>query len=183
MKQTQGIRRSRGYTLIELMVTVAILGILAALAVPAYTTYIYETRASEGPTLLQGISTRQEAYYAEFGSYVDVYGSGYPGTAASWASAASSFTPDATAIHGVSTAWPAAHPAGWDLLGFQPNGPIRMGVTTVAGPPGSQPGAMTPDFWYVAAALADLDDDGNYMVFEKSSQNDQVGVESADRYD
>lgn len=182
MIRSSSNRGRQGYTLIELMITVAIIGVLASLAVPAYTSYIYETRAAEGPVLVGSIATRQEAYYAEFGEYVDVFGSAYP-TTSGWASSAASFTPDASSINGQITPWPATPPAAWNPLGFDPNGGVRMGLTTVAGAPGSQPAGMASDFWFIAAALADLDGDGSYMVFEKTSQNDQVIVSANGSYD
>lgn len=180
-------RRERGgYTLVELMIVVVILGILAALAIPAYQSYVLRTRAAAGPTMLGAIAVRQDAYYAEFGQYVDVptTNSGAPGTTpypggGDWTGDTSKFTPDAATIKGKSTLWPSPNPTGWATLGFQPDGPVRMGLTTIAGTPGTQPQEMTfSDFWFVAAALADLDDDGTYMTMEISSQTGQVSVDA-----
>jgi type IV pilus assembly protein PilE len=44
-KGSSGIRRMRGFTLLELLVTVAIVAILAAIALPSYSTYVNRTRA------------------------------------------------------------------------------------------------------------------------------------------
>jgi type IV pilus assembly protein PilA len=47
----------KGFTLIELMIVVAIIGILAAVAIPAYQDYTAKAQASEGFTLLAGMKT------------------------------------------------------------------------------------------------------------------------------
>ncbi|MHA3056502.1 pilin [Acinetobacter sp. ANC 4641] len=48
----------KGFTLIELMIVVAIIGILAAIAIPAYQDYIARSQASEGFSLADGLKTQ-----------------------------------------------------------------------------------------------------------------------------
>lgn len=57
-------RRSAGFTLIELMVVVAVIAILAAIAIPSYSRYVYRARRIDGQQLLLKIATAEERYYA-----------------------------------------------------------------------------------------------------------------------
>jgi type IV pilus assembly protein PilA len=61
----------KGFTLIELMIVVAIIGILAAIAIPNFLNYQCKSKQSEAKQSLGTISKNQEAYLSEFDSYAD----------------------------------------------------------------------------------------------------------------
>jgi len=73
------MRRHSGFTLIEAMITVAIIAILAGIALPAYTNYIIRGKLQEASSNLLAMRTKLELYYQDNRSYV---GACAPGTVA-----------------------------------------------------------------------------------------------------
>ena len=64
LKQVQ-----KGFTLIELMIVVAIIGILAAIAIPAYQNYVTRAQVTEGLSLADGWKTSVAEFYAQNGTF------------------------------------------------------------------------------------------------------------------
>lgn len=72
--------KQKGFTLIELMITVAIVGILAAVAMPAYQDYTVRAQISEGINMVSGAKTFVNDYYTNTGNFPpDNATVGYPG--------------------------------------------------------------------------------------------------------
>jgi len=59
----------KGFTLIELMIVVAIIGILAAIAIPAYQNYLIRAQVTEGLSLADGWKTAVSEFYAQYGVF------------------------------------------------------------------------------------------------------------------
>jgi len=62
-------REQQGFTLIELMIVVAIIAILAAIAIPLYLNYVAQAEGSEATNLMDGAKTAVVAYYNQNGSF------------------------------------------------------------------------------------------------------------------
>lgn len=65
-------KAQKGFTLIEMMIVLAIIGILTAIAVPNYMSYVTEARRSDGQVALLDLATRADRYFTDNNTYVGV---------------------------------------------------------------------------------------------------------------
>ncbi len=158
----QGDSSQAGFTIIELMITVAILAVLASVAVMAYSQYVERAHNSEATALLADVRLKQEAYRSTFHQYAfDGVGSGwYPDK-----------TPGDQPRH-----WGSDQD--WNQLGVKPSDPVYFSYYCRAGAPGvaaadanmvSLPDLSSvtgDDFWFVAQAIQDVDGNGDCGGFE-----------------
>ncbi len=64
------MKNTKGFTLVELVIVIVIVGILSVVAVPIYRGYTRKAMASEGKSLLGSIQTSQKIYYAEHSAFL-----------------------------------------------------------------------------------------------------------------
>ncbi len=69
------MKKAQGFTLIELMIVVAIIAILAAIALPAYQDYLIRSQVSEGAVLADGSKPAISEYYSNRGVFPTAYSS------------------------------------------------------------------------------------------------------------
>ena len=127
--------RARGFTLLELMLVVAIIGVIVGIALPTFQRFKLRSRSAEAGTNIAAIRVAQRGYFSEYSEYV-----------------AASASP---ATHGGSTGQGFVDTGGgFAILGWAPEGNVffqyAVAVSGVA---------------FTADAAADIDNDGNIQVW------------------
>ena len=137
----------RGFTLIELMIVVAIIGILAAVAIPAFLDYMKRAKRGEAELNLNAIEKSQGRSFAEDTHFVDAQSGGLTPAAACCGQAGKK-----CAV--VQTDWVGN--AAWDGLDFEMTKPFLFQYTYVSTNAGAD---------FVATATGDLDCDNTTVDY------------------
>ncbi len=181
--------RARGFTLIEVMITAAIISVLAVLAVVGYGRFIRSARTAEATNMVGSIKTAQENYFSQTNRYFDVSKGLQPPQLFPAATPTSTKTPwkgDCAVCNA---------PNAWERLGVRATEPVWFGYATVAGddatPPSAKPttftigtnpvnwanlapGGVVNKPWYIVSAMADANGNGKFAKVVSASFSSQV---------
>jgi len=134
------LKGKKGFTLIEMMIVIAIIALLATIAIPNYINFQKRAKTAEAKSNLGAIRTCEEAYRAEHDTFL-----------------ACVANPSAGVPAATTAAWDTGV-ANWEAVGFEPKGQVRYQYLVVAGAAG-----ITTSF--TATATGDLDGDATTSVF------------------
>lgn len=169
-------RSSRGFTLIELMITVVIMAVLAMVAVYGVTRYIAQSKTSEATEMINKIKSAEEGYRGDHDAYLDVTGD------------LATFYPTNSAPGQVKVGWGGgAIGTRFEAMGFSVSGPVLFQYACSAGTAtevpdsvgsditiGNWPAAAIDQPWYAVKAVADLRKGGYKTVYVGASFTSQI---------
>jgi prepilin-type N-terminal cleavage/methylation domain-containing protein len=144
--RTTGRSLARGFTLVELMIVVAIIGILASVAMPLFSKAVLRARSAERATIMDAIGQGV--------SDVVTSRNGLPGGAATWVGANN--PPDATGLPSKDKRLASMTVSGWDVLPVVVQGGLYYTYNFTVSDPDPKGSAVT----MTVLALGDLDADG-----------------------
>jgi type IV pilus assembly protein PilA len=158
------LSKKEGFTLIELMIVVAIIGILAAIAIPAFVNYVKRSKTSEAGANLKSLFTGAAAYY-ERENWTQ--GLVQPGNAA--AASVHCTVDDATPSWDATDSkyvvnW-SAEAASYGSLNFAPADPLYFEYHINELPGGGSCGNAIATAMYTFTAIGDLDNDNDESTF------------------
>ena len=154
MNQKSSSERA-GFTLIELMIVVTLIGILSSVAIPGFQGYQRKSKRAEAYTNLSALAKTEKSYYAEMGNYVSVLGEPITTSGVAPSSLKRNSAPVAAAFQ---------------QLGWAPDGNVYYDYDACA--PGGTGCSCSCASCFTVSAWGDLDDDGTmsaYMYFEADS--------------
>lgn len=182
--------RASGFTLVELLVVVAMVGVLAALAVAGYKRYVASAGTAEAMAMVQLIRHGETQYKVDAFQYLGCSGCGAAGCAPGGGSL-TSYYPMTAPNHQKYTWEQKNHPDHdcWQLLNVRSDGAVRFGYAVVAGnatDPVLQPQGFTNlkplqqpnEPWYVIQAAGDRDDNGIFALVAATSWTNEVYIEN-----
>jgi len=150
MLKFRRVTARKGFTMIELMVVVAIIGLLAAVAIPNFVRYQARSRRSEAFANVAGLARAQGAYLAERNSFVDTDAS-YPDPAMYSGTLGTLTMP-----------WDADSENAFSLLGWEPEGQVRYSYASWTGASPGGTGCAGCELCFTGVAYGDVD--GNNSV-------------------
>lgn len=163
-------KRKAGFTLIELMIVVAIIGILAAVGIPAVIGYVRRSKTAEATNNVTNLYRRAASYYTDerWGRGTLMFGAGSAAGVACTVPTAQ--TTNAPGTGKTQLDW-NAQPASFTALGYTITDPVyyRYHIAASTNMCGNVAGAAQ----YTFQAQGDLDGDGVLSTFELSVGSDQ----------